>query len=389
MKTLCSHPLLLALVALCACTDRTTRAGCQEDADCGDPAAFRCDLETAECRCRTNAACKEGEFCNAQGYCQVHVLCYETRDCPTGFFCDVATSTCLAEGRCTSDLHCKAGELCDLATLTCKAGCRVHGDCRLREVCLCPGGAGTAEALCGCEGKTEAERAKCPVGRCSAEACVGDNYCGWGEVCRVPEAGGLAQCRTDYDQALRPYCSNCVYEPGQDSCGKGANFCLYSTYTGTTYCGVDCSSGQACPNGYDCRDVIVVWTRTRCTTQDECMTPDHRSNLTCEKDEDCPNHGLCGHEPGNPFGFCYGRCTFHEGAKQSFCACVADKDCAQDTCQVESRTCSISKRTCDPSGSGCREIHCVDFGDKGGCLIGQNCKPVEGLTCADVRPPQQ
>jgi hypothetical protein len=28
----------------------------------------------------------------------------------------------------------------------------------------------------------------------------------------------------------------------------------------------------------------------------------------------------------------------------------------------------------------------VDFGNKGGCLIGQNCKPLEGLTCSDVGP---
>ena len=80
-----------------------------------------------------------------------------------------------------------------------------------------------------------------PVGRCVAQACVDNSWCGWGEVCRLPPEGGLPRCQTDYDNDLRPYCSNCVYTPGQDSCGKGANFCLFSTYTGRTYCGVDCS----------------------------------------------------------------------------------------------------------------------------------------------------
>lgn len=381
--------LLLVAFALggCSSKDRLV-SGCLEDADCGDPAAWRCDESTAQCLCRTAAACKEGEFCNSQGYCQAQVGCYENRDCPTGFFCDVTTNNCLAAGRCAIDLHCKPGELCDAASATCKPGCRVHGDCGLREVCLCPaqGDAGAGEVPCGCAGATDAERAACPIGRCGAQTCADDSFCGWGQVCRVPESGGLPTCRNDYDPDLRPYCSNCVYTPGGDSCGRGANFCLYSTYTGGTYCGVDCSQGQSCPNGYDCRDVIVVWTRTQCRSTEECMTPDHRSDIPCERDEDCPNHGMCGRDPGMPTGFCYGACTFHEGANQSFCACVADEDCAQDSCVAETRTCSISKRPCDPKAGGCTKIRCVDFGNKGGCLIGQNCKPVEGLTCADVAP---
>jgi hypothetical protein len=386
-------PLLAALLAGCP-NDKKLVSGCRSDSDCGDPAVYRCEVETAQCLCKTNAACKEGEFCNSQGYCQAHVGCYETRDCPAGFFCDPTTSTCLASGRCASDLHCPLGQLCDQSTSTCKAGCRTHGDCDAtqRQACVCPaaasdaGAGGGGEAPCSCEGTTDEERAKCAVGRCAAQVCVDNSWCGYGEVCRTPPEGGLPKCQTDYDNDLRPYCANCVYSPGQDSCGKGANFCLYSTYTGRTYCGVDCSDGQECPYGYDCSDVIVVWTRTQCGATDECMSPDHRTNLPCNVDDDCPNHGLCGHDPGMPMGYCYGRCTFHEGASQSFCSCVADEDCAQDICVAETRTCSISKRPCDPNGTGCKKVRCVDFGDKGGCLIGQNCKPLEGLTCSDVGP---
>jgi hypothetical protein len=116
------------------------------------------------------------------------------------------------------------------------------------------------------------------------------------------------------------------------------------------------------------------------------MSNDLRSSLPCNVDADCPNEGLCGHDPGVAQGFCYGDCKPKEGANESFCGCVADSDCAQDSCVAETRTCSISRKACDPNGSGCGRIRCVDFGDRGGCLIGQNCKPVEGLTCHDVGP---
>jgi hypothetical protein len=46
--------------------------------------------------------------------------------------------------------------------------------------------------------------------------------------------------------------------------------------------------------------------------------------------------------------------------------------------------CSISRRKCvgDPD---CRTIRCVDFQGAGGCLIGQNCAPANGLTCNEVK----
>ena len=379
-------PLVLTLALGIACTKSKLVQGCVKDSDCGDSLRYRCDLESGECRCRSNDACQEGEFCNSQGYCQIHVGCYETRDCPTGFFCDVASNTCLTLGHCTSDVQCQPGQLCDLVAQLCKPGCKSNGDCALRDVCLCPstGDAGS-EAACGCTGSTARERASCPVGHCSSETCGDNSFCGYGEHCVPPPEGGLPRCQSDYDRTLRPYCDNCVWSPVAGSCGKGPNFCLYSTYTSSTYCGVDCSDGQVCPNGYDCKDVIVVYYSTLCTTNEECASPAHRTSITCQTDGDCPNHGLCAKDAGAASGFCYGKCTFHEGAHQSFCACVADDDCAQEGCDPTNRTCSITERTCDPAGASCRKIRCVDQGDKGGCVVGQNCKPVEGLTCADLR----
>jgi hypothetical protein len=33
----------------------------------------------------------------------------------------------------------------------------------------------------------------------------------------------------------------------------------------------------------------------------------------------------------------------------------------------------------------CRSIRCVDFQGGGGCLIGQNCAPANGLSCTEVK----
>jgi len=370
-------------VAACTSNDRLV-SGCSSDEECGNPAHWRCELTTGECLCRTADACKTGESCNSQGYCQAQVGCYESRDCPPGFFCDSTTNTCLADGRCATDLHCGPGELCDAATKICKPGCRSHGDCRLGEACLCreiADDGSEREVPCGCEASDEAGRKACPIGRCSTEACVDDAFCGWGELCVAPSETALPQCQSAYDPETTPYCDNCVYNPTGAPCGKGPNFCLYSTYTQSTYCGVDCSQGQACPNGYDCADVIVVWTKTRCTSNAQCASAENRTDLRCETDADCPNHGLC----DQASGFCYGKCSFHEGANESFCACVVDDDCANDSCDPTSWTCSITKRDCTPDGQECGRIRCVDFGTKGGCHIGQNCKPLEGLSCSDLR----
>jgi Cys-rich repeat protein len=379
---------ILALFALAlahaGCSSKSATAqGCRSDAECGDPQAFRCDGASGACRCRTSAACNPGEACNGLGFCQAHVGCYQNSDCPTGFLCDAAASTCIARGLCANDLQCPAGQLCDPATKACRPGCKSSGDCALREVCLCPASAdaGAAEVPCTCDGLDAASRAQCAIGHCSNQTCADDSGCNFGEVCRAPPEGGLPRCGSEYDPVLRPYCDACIWAPGQETCGTGPNFCLYSTYTQSNYCGVDCSSGQRCANGYDCKDVIVVYTRTRCTSTDECAGPEFRSSIQCSIDGVCPNRGLCSAE-----GYCYGRCTFREGANESFCACVGNEDCAQDRCESTTRTCSISRRPCDLHGAGCTQTRCVDFGAQGGCWIGQNCKPLEGLTCADVRP---
>ncbi|MBR2978395.1 MAG: hypothetical protein IKC51_00495 [Myxococcaceae bacterium] len=371
---------------LTACTSgETIVTGCQRDSDCGPSSAHRCDVESGACLCRTDDACAEGERCNSQGYCQAIVGCFDSTDCPEGFFCDPSTNTCLSIGRCASDLHCDFGEICDSATNTCREGCRSHGDCGFGVSCLCQmtdeATGATIEIDCACEATDEAERMSCQVGRCAADRCIDDDYCAFGERCAATGEGELARCESDYDVSTRPYCDPCVSGVvGQTTCGEGANFCLYSTYNQTRFCGVDCGDGQGCPNGFACNDVIVVWMSTLCSDEADCKKPENRSDIPCASDADCPNSARCDPESG----FCYGACIRKEGSSESFCACVQDDDCAQDDCDPVTRRCGTTRKSCDPALNDCPTIRCVDFGDSGGCLIGQNCAPVEGLTCEDM-----
>lgn len=372
----------LALAAIVAgCRDTSVKnKGCQADKDCGDPAsAYRCETQTGECYCRTNQACLPTEFCNTIGFCQDRAGCEKNSDCldPT-LFCDTTTGTCLSQGRCTIDLHCPLGQVCDTSRNTCVDGCRTSGDCN-GSSCRC----GTD--ACVCTGKTQAEIQSCAIGVCDPNFCADENFCRFGENCGVvPDAGtDLKQCFNDFDPDRRPYCANCLSGGGVATCGNGPNFCLVDTaHPGNYYCGVDCSEGQSCPRGYGCQDVIVVGggTLPQCTASNPaCPT---NQNLPCATDSECPRGGTCIKPSGQPNGYCAGKCAIDEGESVGFCTCMEDNDCAQESCSAGE--CSISRRPC-VNQNDCRPIRCVDFNGAGGCLIGQNCAPDNGLSCNEVR----
>jgi hypothetical protein len=225
-------------------------------------------------------------------------------------------------------------------------------------------------------------------------------------------------------------------------CDDPRNFCLVNSQElggFTNFCGVDCSLGQPCPSGYDCRNVIVL-TRSTCQSTAECRCdpnqisfasatcslptpcvprgpdgqpdPDARScvvegaascnggasggdadcvvprgetqgNCTCAADADCPNGGTC------VAGLCCGgdvrpeedlRCVGGEGRVTGFCTCATDDDCGRDSCDPSSGSCRITGVPCVPGQNDCPPIACVN----GGCLIGQNCAPEQGLACSEV-----
>jgi hypothetical protein len=388
-RTVVRSLLAICALSLTTCSGKKviTVIGCAQDSDCGDPTLFGCNKQTGVCHCKNDGACPKGEFCNPAGDCQAHVTCYVNTDCPSQEICDFHTNVCIPQGRCTSDDQCEIGQICDLSSGTCVPGCHSFGDCPLGDSCLCTDANGK-RFECSCASLDDADREQCQVGVCSTDACPNTAACPYGKLCRSsdPDAGVLPTCISDYDPNERPYCDTCVATPGQNNtCGNGPNFCLADTSNGDfggSYCGVDCSEGQECPNGYHCADVVVVRS-IGCSKDTDCPP----GPLACQQDSDCgETNGLCQKQAGALTGYCSGRCYKHEGDTQGFCTCTVDNECDQDVCESSSRTCSISQRNCTLDGSGCEPIRCVPFHGLGGCFIGQNCAPNEGLDCSNVRP---
>lgn len=363
--------------------------GCRQDSDCGVVASdWRCETQTGECYCRTDNACPPAQYCNPEGFCQNRSGCTTNADCADpSTFCDTSTNQCLPKGRCNSDLQCDLGQVCDFAKSSCVPGCRFNGDCP-GSSCRC------GDVPCACSGTSTEDLAKCTIGTCDPYFCSDNTFCKFGEQCGVPDDagtpgtdGGMARnrCYSDFDIDHRPYCGNCSSGGGISTCGTGANYCLIDTANpGNFYCGVDCSEGQGCPRGYGCQDVVVVFTRWQCSAANPACPAD--PTLPCTSDANCKHGGKCaktgGTADGGGVGFCVGQCSVGEGDPTGFCTCQQDSDCAQETCTMGE--CSISRRKC-VNDTDCRAIRCVDFDGVGGCLIGQNCAPDNGLSCLQVQ----
>lgn len=386
--TLRPYLLALVLVLLGGCRGTNVQQrGCKEDKDCGVAAAWRCETQTGECYCRTNEACKPSEICNPAGFCQTRAGCLSNAECAAGLFCDTMSGVCLQQGRCTNDLHCPLGQVCDVGRASCVDGCHGSGDCA-KGACRC------GDKPCRCTGKTPAEVSTCTVGTCDEQFCGDQNDCLFGELCAAPDAGTLPDggavedagtqrnvCFSDYDDRRRPYCDNCSFGGGVSICGSGPNYCLIDTRNpGNFYCGVDCSAGQSCPRGYACSDVIVVFTQWACSKANPSCPVN--PNLVCTQDSDCKRGGVCIKSGDAGVGACAGKCAVDEGDTQGFCTCQENADCAQESCSMGE--CSISRKKCVTSDD-CKSIRCVDFQGGGGCLIGQNCAPANGLSCVEVR----
>jgi hypothetical protein len=364
-----------AAVLVFACRDPDIQGtGCSQDSDCGSPAsAFRCETQTGVCYCRTNEACTPREFCNTAGFCQDKSGCEKNEDCiGPDLFCDTSTGSCLSKGRCTTDLHCALGQVCDISRTLCVEGCRFDGDCA-GDSCRC------GELPCSCTGTTQQELQACQIGVCDRAFCSNESFCKYGDICGIPADAGVQrnQCFSDYDPKRRPYCDVCTFGGGDPLCGSGLNYCLTDTaHPGNFFCGADCSAGQPCPRGYACHDVIVVGLpgTARCLTGSGCAP---HPDVPCLADGGCPRGGVCVN------GRCAGQCAVDENDPSGFCTCITDDDCPPETCSAGE--CSVSRRPC-VTDDQCSTFHCVDFGGAGGCLIGQNCAPADGLTCLEVDP---
>ena len=403
--------LLLAL-GLWSCSGTTPSTGlCESDVQC-PLAGTRCDVEAGRCVCALDEACDPGFFCNNSGVCQVQSGCSSNAECrQDDTYCDLSTGQCLqgpslVQGaNCGLASHCPFGTVCEAGS--CVAGCFDDGDCPLGVACI--------------------------DGTCMEGLCSTDDFCEYAEECK----GG--QCKQDF---RGPYCRGCTQRTGAnpEPCDAPRNFCLVNNRElggFTNFCGVDCSLGQECPNGFRCGGVLIL-TQDSCFNSAQCQCnpnqlrfasatctvpvacdprlpngqPDPNAtscsvpgqadcnggqeggpntcvvprgltegNCTCSVDSECADDAVC------TSGLCCGgtvradrECVGGEGTVSGFCTCSTDDDCPRDNCDGSRGACAITDRPCTPGNNDCGAIPCVD----GACLIGQNCAPEQGLTCSEV-----
>jgi hypothetical protein len=256
---------------------------------------------------------------------------------------------------------------------------------------------------------------------------AGGLICAPGDPCpdtRCCEAGERCDdgtCRVD---RRGPYCRQCTASTINNPlpCDDPRNFCLLGDTA--QFCGVDCSLGQECPNGYECRNISIL-TTDPCSTTAECRCDRNQittSTLTCAVDTPCtPNPGftrcaisgeaecgggVCLLQNGATDGSCSCRndadcasgstcvggsccgtvlrndidCLVAEGRAFGFCSCALDGDCPRDVCDSSRMTCLISGLPCTPAQNECPDIACVE----NACLLGRNCVPAAPATCEDL-----
>ncbi|MBI1947364.1 MAG: hypothetical protein HYS27_16845 [Deltaproteobacteria bacterium] len=377
----------LAVVGACPPTV-TTRCTLDTQCQTATDAYHRCDVASGRCLCTDNRGCGVNETCNAIGRCQVVAGCHDNDDCGEGLFCRSgncdARAGCGAERCCSTDAACPYKQICDVLTWSCVPGCRDEADCLIGQGCIGAGGG--------------------RLGSCDA-ACTSDALCRPGELCNL----SLGICERD---TRGPYCRGCSGGVQSDDCGADGNYCLLDTVNGGAYCGVDCSRGQACPNGYECKDVIILPASTLpvCALPEACVEGScGRTGGSCLVDEDCPEGppgstcpradvGNCELDTNVPcsveaecsgIGACLKQqCRTREGAGFGVCSCTKDTDCPRDRCVGADTSdpanpiygaCELSGHPCTLDFE-CDVITCV----QGGCLLGKNCKPADDRTCVDT-----
>ncbi|MCA9554820.1 MAG: hypothetical protein KC933_32620 [Myxococcales bacterium] len=408
-----SFSTIAALFALAAsgCSSNTPSTGlCTTDSECTLPGT-RCDTGQGRCVCATDEACEADQFCNRAGVCQTLSGCTSNDDCrQEGTFCDRLSGQCLSGpslqlgSLCGLASHCPYGSVCTDGK--CSMGCFDDGDCVLGEACV--------------------------DGTCQAGVCSQDAFCDYVEKCD----DGV--CKQDF---RGPYCRGCTQRTAAnpEPCDAPRNFCLINNRElggFTQFCGVDCSLGQACPNGFRCGGVVILTQQTclgsaecqcggqvryaeaTCTVPSACNPrlpngdPDPNAtacfveghpgcnggvdggpntcvvtrgqtdgNCTCTADTECADGSTC------TAGLCCAgsvrperECVGGEGTVSGYCTCATDDDCPRDNCDGSRGACAISGKPCTPGNDDCGPIPCVD----GGCLIGQNCAPEQGLACSEV-----
>ncbi len=331
--------------------------GCRPDPD-SCPPGFTCDAESGDCRCQDDAACFEGQYCNAEGACAQGCR-LDPDSCAVGS-CDPETRRCLTPA-CERDADCAEDQACGI----------VAADVGFELRCQPANADGRAEAECAtgldCASRTCVDRSFC------FSACLADEDCPSGRCVGFAVEGQDPEDRTEFLTCERPpvlceadvMCEegraclpveptpeqpnrvrlSCVADPPRANTGEACqadNQCDSGNCLPEGVCWGPCRSGQAgdCPDGQACYANIIHFVFDQDTPNDESddrfwgmagCTPDQGSNAACN-DGRCPAGEGCRIVVNQGFDGGDLRCRTSPGASAGGALCNDDNQCQSGVC---------------------------------------------------------
>ncbi|HOX43892.1 MAG TPA: hypothetical protein PK668_09840 [Myxococcota bacterium] len=375
MRTAITLTTLALLSTLAGCEGEEIAGNCKRDSDC--MAGYRCSLDH-QCLCTIDQACLEGEYCNADGFCQRYTGCRTDPDCglPAGAWrCQITAAgsgqcLCLTNEACTGEQVCNTSGSCQD-----KAGCVLDGDCGDPSLFQCRINPETSigECFCKVDGACQDNEFCNFYGYCQPRTtCATNEDCPAGRFCNV--ADGECLCNSEAQTGCRSdeVCNAsgfCQPRPGcydnADCVDIAGTFCDYTTRTcvpeGT------CSASTQCPLGQVCSQRVCT---TGCNSSDDCELDQRCSNFQCvtgcQSDEFCDFIEFCTD----------GTCTSAYSAANPFCkACAGGGDILG--CGTRGNSCLIYPYTGDPFANAGNEDYCAPD-----CSGGQRCP--QGFECSTV-----
>lgn len=354
------------------------KAGCILDSDCGDDTLWFCrinsDTKIGECFCKADGACEQGEFCNPHGYCQPLASCSSNDDCPAGKLCDVGSGECL----CDSDAQtgCASGEVCNSSGYCQpRPGCYDNDDCTDVQGTFCD----ITTQTCIPVGTCTTDR-QCPLGQiCRQSACV--DGCNYASDCQLTQCCVANQCQTcdcqnDDFCAFAEYCNNSQCQSGYTQDTPYCKPCDSSSLGDQcgdhmNWCLIYPFESDAYANEYTGSNPIE-YCAPDCSNNERCPSGFSCGPLRivdpsdkCQTDADCPN--------GAP-------CLGSAEEDEAYCACNdITNPCAPDMCILGE--CLYMKTPCTTSQDcpvSCEKYDGVDYG---ACTIGKACGLDEGIKC--------
>ncbi|MBW1807254.1 MAG: hypothetical protein JRJ87_03610 [Deltaproteobacteria bacterium] len=353
------------------------KAGCILDSDCGDVAEFFCRINEqtriGECFCKADAACEQGEFCNPNGYCQPLAVCTTNDDCPAGKLCDVPSGECLCDHATQSG--CKADEICNTS-----------GYCQPRPGCYDNSDCDAGVTFCDIVSRT------CiPVGTCNS-----DLQCPLGQICRQNVC--IDGCNTSDDCPLTQCCSGSPDFQCADCDCQNDDFCEFAEFCNNETCETAYTANtpycKPCDHVTEqCGDSL-----NRCLIypfDDDEFAQQHPDNpaeycaVDCSANDRCPKgfscnsiivvSGTCVTNNDCPFGV---PCWKGPEEDHGYCPCHdTSNPCPIDMCGLFTKTCINKGIPCQTDADCVIECETDRPDELGGCVVGKTCGLEEGMHC--------